>query len=64
MEQVSQLIEYVANRPGTTFVAGIAVAAVLYFFIRKPKTVRDARARMRELKDERAGQYNSLRPPK
>ena len=64
MEQLAPLIEYLANRPGTTIAAAVGIAAFIYLLFRKPKTVREADQRLRELKGERGGQYNKLRPPK
>ncbi len=62
MEQVNKLIGYATAHPTVAIVAGLAVVIVLYLLMRKPKTVREAEARMRKLRDEKAGQYNDPRP--
>jgi hypothetical protein len=62
MEQVNELIRYLTSNPKAAIAAAVAVAALVYFFTRKPKMVRDADSRLRQLRDEKGDQYNRPRP--
>jgi len=62
MEQVNELVGYLTNSPKALAGAAVVIVAVLYLLARKPKTVREAERRMRQLRDEKADQYNKPRP--
>jgi hypothetical protein len=62
MEQINELIRYLTNNPKAAVAVAVAVAAGIYFFTRKPKMVRDADSRLRELREEKGDQYNRPRP--
>jgi hypothetical protein len=62
MEQIDELIRYLTSNPKAAVAIAVAVAAAIYFFTRRPKMVRDADSRLRQLRDEKGDQYNRPRP--
>lgn len=64
MEQVSELIQYLKSHPAVAFSVAVAVAALLYLLMHKPKTVRQAESRLRQLHREKADQYRQPRFPR
>jgi hypothetical protein len=63
MEQLTALIEYARTHPLETAGGALAIGVLVYLLNRKPKTIREADARLRKLREERSGQYNRFRPP-
>lgn len=64
MDQLLAWIEYLVRHPQIGFGVVAILASALYLLMRKPKGVREAEARMRKLREERADQYNRMRPPR
>jgi len=64
MVQVQDWLQYLANNPRVAVGIAVVFGLVLFALFRKPKRVREAEARFRKLRDERAGQYNQMRPPR
>jgi hypothetical protein len=62
MEQINGLIGYLTSNPKAAIAAAVVVAALVYFFARKPRVVREANSRLRQLRDEKGDQYNRPRP--
>jgi hypothetical protein len=62
MEQINELIGYLTGNLKAAIAAAVVVAAVVYFFARKPKVVREADSRLRQLRNEKGDQYNRPRP--
>lgn len=63
MEQVQEWLQFLTDNPGTALGIAAAVGAALFLLLRKPKHVREAEARLRKLRNERADQYRQMRPP-
>jgi len=62
MDQVNGLITYFTTHPQAAIAAALALGGLIYLLTRKPKAVRDAEARLRLLRNEKADQYNKPRP--
>ena len=63
MEQLREWVQYFQEHIGAAIIVGGVVAVGVFLLFRRPKTIRDADKRLRELRDERAPNYRNLRPP-
>lgn len=62
MDNVTRLVAYVQAHPLAAIGVAVAVVAVLYLLGRKPRAVRDAEARVAELRKDRHDHYRQQRP--
>ncbi len=63
MEQLWALIHFLRDHPRAAVGLAVALLGVLYLLNRKPRLSREADERIKQLRKDRAGQYNRLRPP-
>lgn len=64
MENVWTLVHYLREHPAAAVGAVVALVGVRFLLNRKPKLVREADKRLDQLRKERSGHYDKVRPPR
>ena len=62
MQELWSLVHYLPDHPGAALGVAAALGGMYWLLNRKPKMVRDAERRLKEIREERGDPYNKLRP--